>query len=87
MSSEKRGMPTLGNEVTNIASTGFWLLAEDAEYFVPFTDYPAFKQATVEQIFKIEQLGPRQFHWPELDIDIELDALEHPENYPLIWRE
>jgi len=25
------------------------------------------------------------FHWPTLDADIELDALEEPERYPLVW--
>lgn len=24
--------------------------------------------------------------WPELDIDVEIDALEHPERYPLMAR-
>ncbi len=27
----------------------------------------------------------RQFHWPDLDADIELEELEHPEHYPLEW--
>jgi hypothetical protein len=31
-------------------------------------------------------VGPDQFHWPELDADIELCALEAPERYPLHFR-
>ncbi len=87
MNFEKPGMPTLASEVTNIASTGFWLLVDDSEYFVPFSDYPAFRHAAIEQIFAVQQIGPRQLYWPDLDVDIELDALEHPEHYPLSWRE
>lgn len=70
----------------SIDSTGFWLLVDDKEYFVPFANYPIFRQATIEQIFAMQQTAPDQFHWPELDADIELQALEHPEQYPLEWR-
>ncbi len=85
--SYRPGTNIFHNEVTNISATGFWLLVEDREYFVPFADYPIFRKATIEQIFAIERIGPRQYHWPSLDADIELDALEHPERFPLIWRD
>ncbi|MEW6241535.1 MAG: hypothetical protein AB1564_12070 [Chloroflexota bacterium] len=26
------------------------------------------------------------FHWPDLDIDIELEALQHPERFPLKFK-
>lgn len=86
MSSGLPGTSTSHSEVTNIGRSGFWLLVDDKEYFVPFADYPVFQNAAVEQIFLVERLSHNQFHWPELDADIELDALEHPEQYPLIWR-
>ncbi len=83
MSSKQPGESTSLNEVTNIASHGFWLLVDDREYFVPFADYPEFRQAAVTQIFNVKRISPDQFHWPDLDIDIELGALEHPEHFPL----
>jgi len=86
MSSEQPGIDISHSEITSIGSTGFWLLLDDREYFVPFADYPAFRQATVEQILSVQQLSPTQFHWPSLDVDIEVDALERPEQYPLLWR-
>jgi len=86
MSLEQPGIGISHSEVTSIASAGFWLLVDDREYFVPFVDYPVFRQATVEQILSVQQLSPTQFHWPSLDADIELDALERPEQYPLAWR-
>ncbi len=66
---------------------GFWLLVDDHEYFVLFKDYPAFTCATIAQIFDIQKLAPGQFYWPALDVDMELDALEHPEQYPLEWKD
>ena len=75
------------SEVTNIGAVGFWMLVDDKEYFVSFDDYPVFCEATVAQIYAVQRLSPTQFHWPELDADVELGALEHPEQYPLAFRD
>ena len=85
MSSNLPGVDISHSEVTNIGLHGFWLLVDDREYFVPFEDYPAFRQATVAQIYGMQRLSPDQFHWPDLDIDIELAALEQPEQFPLTF--
>ena len=68
-------------QVTNIEQDGLWLLTPEGEYFVAFADYPDFYHATVAQIhnFRVASDG---CHWPDLDIDIELDALKHPERIP-----
>ena len=87
MSLGQLGTVTSHHEVTDVSASGFWLLVDDAEYFVPFADYPVFRRAEVEQIFDVRRLSLRQLHWPALDVDIELDALEHPEYYPLTWRD
>jgi hypothetical protein len=72
--------------VTNIEPTGFWVLVDGSEYFVPLADYPMFRSATVEQITAAQHLGAGQLHWPGLDADVELEALERPEQYPLTVR-
>ena len=74
------------SEVTNIELLGFWVLVDDKEYFVPFADYPVFQGASIQQIFQMQRLSPTQLHWPELDADIELEALEQPEHYPLVFK-
>ena len=86
MSSSLPGIAISYSEVTSIHTTGFWLLMDDVEYFVPYDEYPVFREATVAQIYTVQRLGPTQFHWSELDADIELEALEHPEQYPLAFR-
>ncbi len=87
MSLSPPGADISPSEVTNISSFGFWLLVDEREYFVPFGDYPAFVKATVAQIYAVQRVSPTQFHWPELDVDIELDALERPESYPLKFQQ
>jgi hypothetical protein len=86
MSSLPPGVSTSVSEVTNITAHGFWLFVDDREYFVPFADYPVFRIATVAQIYAVRRIGPTQLHWPELDADIELDALERPDAYPLKFK-
>ena len=73
--------------INKVGPDGFWLLVDDAEYFVPFDDYPVFRNATVAQIYAVQRPGPTQFHWPELDADLELEALEHPERFPLVFQD
>ena len=86
MSLNQPGFTISESEVTNISARGFWLLVEDREYFVPFEDYPGFIHATVPQIFAVKQLGNSQFYWPDLDIDIELEALKTPDRFPLVFK-
>ncbi len=73
-------------EITNVERDGFWLLTADGEYFVPYDRYPEFRTATIEQIFHFENQFDN-FHWPDLDMDIELDALKYPEQYPLVFKD
>ncbi|MBN2148155.1 MAG: DUF2442 domain-containing protein [Anaerolineales bacterium] len=71
--------------ITNIECDGFWLLTGDSEFFVSFDEYPDFQNATVAQIHDFLSSGDH-FHWPALDIDIDLDALKHPDRFPLKYR-
>jgi hypothetical protein len=87
MSSKLPGAGILTNsEITSITPLGFWLLVNDREYFVPFEDYPAFRNAVLSEIYEMQQIGPENFHWPSLDIDIELGALDQPEQFPLQFK-
>lgn len=73
------------NAITAITHLGFYLLVESKEYFIPFTDYPVFKQASVDEIYDFKMLSPRQIYWKKLDCDIELEALEYPEKFVLTF--
>ena len=72
-------------QVTSIQRTGFWVIVDDKEYFIDFEDYPDFKKATVAQIHSLRR-SMGGLHWDELDVDIEIEALKHPEQYPLIFK-
>jgi Protein of unknown function (DUF2442) len=70
-------------EVTNISQHGFWLLLDDRELFLAFEEYPWFKRAPVAEILRLERPQPDHLRWPDLDIDLSVDSIEHPERYPL----
>jgi hypothetical protein len=80
------GTATSDAEVTNISKHGFWLLIDGRELFVPFESFPWFKQAPVASILLLERPTPGHLYWPELDVDLALESIEHPERYPLTSR-
>jgi hypothetical protein len=78
------GISTLEVEVTNISSNGFWIFIQDHEYFLPFKNYPWFVKSAIEDITTVKLLNHKHLYWERLDIDIDVECLIHPENYPLI---
>ena len=83
MSSLSHGKNTSTVEVTNISIHGVWLLARDQELFMPYEDFPWFRDQPVKSIINVEEPSPGHFYWPEIDIDLTVEAIEHPERFPL----
>ena len=86
MTSSAPGAAISAPEVTNISRHGFWLLMDEAEYFLPFVYFPWFRAAPVAVILRVERLHGEHLYWPDLDVDLELDSIRHPERYPLVAR-
>lgn len=71
-------------EVTHISQYGFWLLLEDKELFLPFEKFPWFQNSNVKSIQNVEWPQPDHLYWPDLDVDLSLESIEHPDRFPLI---
>lgn len=84
MKSETAGKCTLEVEVTNISKHGFWLLIEEKEYFLPFKEFPWFKDARISEISDVSFLNDKHLFWEKLDIDLTLNMIQNPQDYPLI---
>ena len=80
------GAVTSGVEVTNMDRFGLWILVQEKEYFLPYEEYPWFKNAKVDQVLNVQLLHEDHLHWPELDVDLCIESLEQPNNYPLIYK-
>ena len=70
-------------KVTRVSPHGFWLLLGDEEMLLPFTDFPWFKDATIERLCEVEWPRPDHLYWPLLDIDLSVESIRHPAHFPL----
>jgi hypothetical protein len=84
MSSESLGRGISAVEITHISGSGVWVLAGDGELSLSYADFPWFKDAPVGKILRVEEPRPGHLYWPDLDVDLTLDRIEHPERYPLV---
>ncbi len=53
MKSDKLGSSTSAVEVSNVSSNGFRLLLGEREVFLPFEDFPWFREATIGQLLNV----------------------------------
>jgi len=82
----EHGASTSEAEVVNISPHGLWLHVKGREYFLPYKDFPWFKRARLSEIQDVRLLHGRILRWDDLDVDLALDSLEHPDRYPLRYR-
>src|SRR5437667_5899045 len=86
MKSATLGRNTSTVEVTNVSPHGFWLFLAERELFVPFKEFPWFREASVREISNVQLPSAHHLYWPDLDIDLALESIEHPERFPLVSR-
>jgi uncharacterized protein DUF2442 len=84
MTSAALGNSTSAVEVGNVSKHGFWLLLDDQEVFLPFEDFPWFKDAPIGKLLNVERPSNHHLYWPDLDIDLAVDSLFHPGQFPLV---
>lgn len=83
MKSRKRGERTSEIEVCNISKNGIWLHVNAKEYFLPYKDFPWFRDARISEIHDVKLIHGHHLYWRDLDVDLEVATLEHLEQYPL----
>jgi hypothetical protein len=83
MSLSTLGKNTSVVEVTHISSHGIWLLAHSKELFMAYDDFPWFKDQPIKVIINVEEQSLGHFYWPDIDVDLTEEMIEHPERFPL----
>ena len=78
-----RGSGTLEAEVTNVSRHGFWIFLGDRELFLPFKEFPLFRGAVIGQLLNVQRPSEQDLYWPDLDVDLTVESIEHPERFPL----
>ena len=84
MKSAKPGKRTSTAEITNVSKHGFWLLIGDSERFVAFEHFPWFRQAPIDHLLNVTLPSNHHLYWPDLDIDLAIESIDHPERFPLV---
>jgi len=80
------GTSTFPIEVTNVSRHGLWLLVGDEELFLPFEQFPWFRDASIEEISVVERQTANHLYWPLLDIDLSIESIRTPAAFPLVAR-
>ena len=83
MKSEPHGTGTSRVEVTSISRVGLHLLIGERELFMPFDEFPWFRDAPVSAVLRVELPESHHLYWPALDIDLHVDSIDHPDRFPL----
>lgn len=85
MKSLKRGKNISKVEILTLSRFGLWVLVNQREYFLDYKKFPWFKSAKVSNVLEVNLINHHHLYWPKLDIDLELESLESPEQYPMIY--
>lgn len=83
MSPTIKNSTSSANIIQGISQKGIWILVNNQEFFLSFSEFPWFLKSTVEQIYNLELIHGKHLHWPEIDVDVEIDSLKSPGAYPL----
>ncbi len=83
MSLSAHGKISSAVEVTNISAHGLWLLTRNKELFLSYEDFPWFKDQPIKVVLNVEEQSPGHFYWPDIDVDLSEEIIEHPERFPL----
>lgn len=78
------GTVTSPIEVVQLTPQGVWLAYHDQEFFLDHDQFPWFRDATASQVFKVQEISPEHFYWPDIDVDLDMERIQHPERFPLI---
>jgi len=82
MQPSRRGK-AISVSVENINPFGIWLFVNGKEHFLRYEEYPYFRDQTLSSIQNVRLFHGYHLCWPQLDVDLKIDNLEHPEKYPL----
>ena len=70
--------------VLTINAQGIMLSVQGCDYFLSYNRVPWMQNAPIRSVLNVQMSGSEAIEWPDLDVDLEIDSLRHPERYPLV---
>lgn len=77
---------SISASVLMINSQGIMISVDGNDYFLSYNRVPWMKDAAIRSVLNIQKEGRSAISWPDLDVDLEIDSLKHPEKYPLVMK-
>lgn len=72
--------------VLMINAQGIMLSVCGNDYFLSYNRIPWMRDASIKSVLNVKMSGRNAIEWPDLNVDLEIDSLKHPERYPLIMK-
>ena len=72
--------------VLMINDKGIMLTVKGNDYFISYNRIPWMRHACISDALDVRMSGRNAIWWPNLDVDLEIESLKHPERYPLIMK-
>ena len=72
--------------VLMINAQGIMLSVQGNDYFLSYNRIPWMQDAPIRSVLNVQMSGSRAIEWPDLDVDLEIESLRHPERYPLVMK-
>ncbi|PJI26594.1 DUF2442 domain-containing protein [Prevotella intermedia] len=69
-----------------INAQGIMLSVCGNDYFLSYNRIPWMRDASISSVLNVKMSGHNAIEWPNLNVDLEIDSLKHPERYPLIMK-
>ena len=70
--------------VLMINAQGIMISVQGYDYFLSYNRIPWMQDAPIRSVLNVQMSGSESIELPDLDIDLEIESLRHPERYPLI---
>ena len=49
-----------------------------------YEDFPWFENYPIRSVLNVQEVSPGHFYWPDIDVDLTEEIIEHPECFPLV---
>jgi len=84
--STKRGTNTSDVEVKDVSEEGFCLRIGGERLRVSYDEFPWFRNAPLAHVLHVTMPHADSVRWPDLDIDLAVESIRHPDHFPLVYR-
>ena len=82
--SSKSNTKNMSVSVLMINAQGIMINVGGQDFFLSYNRIPWMREASIKDVLDVQMCGSEAIEWPNLDVDLEIDSLRHPERYPLL---